>query len=92
MGGFVHSRPIPVSDEDMSRLEWLHEEVRNEYEHFVPKFYLASADDLLRAAETCLCVTHEILFSSNNVLFHEMPGEQLKNILQSVLQRLRAKK
>jgi hypothetical protein len=36
MGQFVHSAVVPVCDEDMKTLEWLHEEIRNEYEHFIP--------------------------------------------------------
>lgn len=70
MAQFMHSAVVPVCDEDMKTLEWLHEEIRNEYEHFIPKSYTAPVQDLLAAAELCLHLARKLLFDSENVLFH----------------------
>ena len=41
MQQFIYSKTVQVSDIDMQRLEWLHEDIRNKPEHFVPKSYIA---------------------------------------------------
>jgi len=84
MGRFVHSRWRFLPDMDMKHLEWLHERIRNEYEHFVPKFYIAPARDLLQASRICIDVSDNVLFESNNVLFHGMSQEPLRSLLRSV--------
>ena len=84
----VHSRWQRVSDQDMQHFEWLHERVRNEYEHFIPKLYIAPSSDLLHAASLCLTTADVVVFESNNVLFHEMPRETLRNLLKSVLAKV----
>ncbi len=63
----VHSAVVSVSDSQMKLLEWLHEEIRNDFEHFIPKTLLTSSDDCLRASEVCLQLTIDILKKSNNV-------------------------
>jgi|LGVE01.1.fsa_nt_gb hypothetical protein len=64
---YSHSAVVSVSDAQMQLLEWLHEEIRNDFEHFIPKTLLASSDDCLRASETCLRLTIALLTKSNNV-------------------------
>lgn len=67
MGQFVHSKVVPVPDESMATLEWLHERIRNEYEHFVPKYYSSPVVDLVAATDLCLRVAQALLFESGNV-------------------------
>jgi hypothetical protein len=88
MGRFVHSRRSVIVDNDMKILEWLHEDVRNEYEHFVPKFYIAPVHDLLMAAETCFRVCDDLLFHSNNVLFDAMQQKHLQDLIQSIFRNI----
>ena len=64
---YSHSVVISVSDHDMQLLEWLHEKIRNDFEHFIPKILLASFGDCLRASTVCLRLTIELLTKSNNV-------------------------
>ena len=85
MGRSVHSRWHLLTDADMKHLEWLHEHVRNEYEHFVPKLYMAPSEDLLHATRICLAGSDAVLFESNNVLFQEVPQEPLRALLSSVI-------
>jgi len=67
MKRYVMSTPVVVSDADAKTLEWLHEWVRNEFEHFVPKGLLVSTDDCLTAAGICLALSQELLFRSGTV-------------------------
>jgi hypothetical protein len=64
-----HSQVVEVSDDEMQTLEWLHENIRNEYEHFVPKFYGAPAEHLKLASILALNIASKGLFRSGNVLF-----------------------
>jgi hypothetical protein len=79
---YSHSTVISVSDSQMQLLEWLHESIRNDFEHFIPKTLLASCDDCLRASEVCLRLATDILTKSNNVMPFGI--EDLKNKLHSV--------
>lgn len=84
MRGFIYRKPILISDEDMKTFEWLHEDIRNEYEHFVPKFYRVAVHELLMVTELCLSVSKVLLFESVNVIFHTVTKESLKELLESV--------
>jgi hypothetical protein len=90
MHQFVHSTLVPVSDGEMNILEWLHEYIRNEYEHFVPKSYGAPATDLSSAASLCLRLSSQLLFKSKNVMFRSVPEAELKTLFENVTQELRS--
>lgn len=84
MDQFTHSKVVPVSDEDMRTLEWLHERIRNEYEHFIPKYYSAPVTDLVAAAGLSLRLAGQLLFQSGNPLFHSTPRAQLEELFDQV--------
>jgi hypothetical protein len=84
MRGFIFRKPPLISDEDMKTFEWLHEDIRNEYEHFIPKFYRVAVHELLLATELCLSVSKIHLFESVNVIFHTVTKESLKALLDLV--------
>lgn len=89
MKRFVDSNVVSVSDSDMKTLEWLYEEIRNEYEHFVPRFYLAPVQDLLAAAELCLRLSSTLLFDCGNVIFCPLARKQpLKRLVRQVVAQL----
>jgi hypothetical protein len=75
---YSHSAVVSVSDSQMKLLEWLHEEIRNDFEHFIPKTLLASCDDCLHASEVCLRLTTDILTKSNNVMPFGIEELQIK--------------
>jgi hypothetical protein len=83
---FVHSRIVELSTEDMQCLEWLHEEVRNELEHFIPKLLLASPEDCLNSAEICIKTTSKLLFESGNIMLG--PPNDLKDKLINLLKKI----
>ena len=70
MGHYVMSQVIHVSDSEMKSLEWLHERIRNEYEHFIPKLYLTYKNDLINASKICNKLSIQLLFHSGNVLIY----------------------
>lgn len=78
---YSHSTVVSVSDSQMQLLEWLHERIRNDFEHFIPKTLLASCDDCFRASEVCLQLSTDILTKSNNVMLFGI--EDLQNKLHS---------
>ena len=70
----------------MQLLEWLHEKIRNDFEHFIPKTLLVSSDACLRVSGICLRLAIDILTKSNNVTPHgidDLPTE-LHSVLISV--------
>ena len=80
---YSHSTVVSVSDSQMKLLEWLHEAIRNDFEHFIPKTLLVSCDDCLRASEVCLRLSADILTKSNNVMLFEI--DDLQNKLHSAV-------
>lgn len=84
MGQLVQSKPVPVDDESMATLEWLHEAIRNEYEHFIPRYYAAPVKDLVTAVELCLCVSRRLLFDSFNVCLDPSHRQAIVELLASL--------
>lgn len=83
MGQYTHSKVVPVSDDEMKTLEWLHGAIRNQYEHFVPKHYQASVVELLAATSLCLRLARQLLFHGH-VLFREPSRKELENLFSRV--------
>ena len=71
MSMYIHSKVLCVTDDEMRTLEWLHESIRNEYEHFVPKIYSALPSELLNASHIALEHARFLLFDSGNVIFND---------------------
>lgn len=84
---FVHSREVSFTDEEMKLMEWLHESIRNEYEHFVPKGYSAPIQSLLLASMVALDKARRSLFETQNVLFfdHSVPQKSMQEKFGAVL-------
>lgn len=68
---YIHSKPINISDDEMYLLEGLHEQVRNEYEHFIPKSLSLPKYDLMLASHLCLNLSKKLIYDSGNVYNHE---------------------
>jgi hypothetical protein len=89
MNQYMGSRYFIISDADMKKLEWLHEDIRNEYEHFVPKTYLSPKNDLASAATLCLQLSHKLLFESDNILFFNSSHDDLDSLFKDIFKRLK---
>ncbi len=91
MTQYIHSKPIRISDDEMKLLEWLHEAIRNDYEHFVPRLYAAPIDSLINVSFMCLKLTKDLLFGSGNVwIFKEERERAILQLIDSVTQKLTA--
>jgi hypothetical protein len=89
---FTFSNRASVPDQDMKTFEWLHESIRNEYEHFIPKAYGARTQDLLDGAEICFRHSRFLLLESGNVSFtdvlhREAMDGQLAAVMKGVADR-----
>jgi hypothetical protein len=67
------ARPVEVSDHELREIEWLHENVRNEFEHYIPKSYYVGIPALVSAAHLALRITDLLLYDSGTVLSHYVP-------------------
>jgi len=69
MARYTCSNILAVSDEEMKIIEWVHENIRNEYEHFVPKIYSSDQSSLILGVLLLLDKSEYLLFESGNVLY-----------------------
>jgi hypothetical protein len=81
MSKYFGSNPIQVSDNEMLLIEWLHENIRNEFEHFIPKKYYVAIPNLISASAVCLSLSFKLFFESRNVILDSNRG-----ILRSALE------
>jgi hypothetical protein len=87
MHQYVMSKEVPVTDDEMKRLEWLHEDIRNEYEHFVPKGYSAPLRTLIELTILSLRLSRELLFDSKNV-FPSGGHKYIAGTISSIIEKL----
>jgi len=56
-----------LSDAELRELEWLHEHIRNEFEHYTPKSYTIGGEALVGASALALRTAQWLLFTSGTV-------------------------
>ena len=80
---FGHSQVVKLTNAELKTLEWLHENIRNNYEHFVPMAFTAPTKKLLVASRLALCTAQACLFESNNVLYfdHSIPKAKMEDMI-----------
>jgi hypothetical protein len=69
----------------MKTFEWLHKQIRNEYEHFVPKIYLSPIQDLVHAAKLCVNLSKNLLLDSGNVIFHNVSSDKVNALFDQII-------
>ncbi|MFC1475420.1 hypothetical protein ACFLQW_00275 [Candidatus Zixiibacteriota bacterium] len=79
MGTFV-GRPVIVCDRELQSLEWLHENIRNEFEHFTPKSYYAPFSDLKDVSSICVDKGNGIIFDSGMIHRSLYPAHSFDNL------------
>jgi hypothetical protein len=84
---FVQSQEVTITDQEMKLMEWLHEAIRNEYEHFVPRGYSAPIENLLLTSKVALEKALASLFHTKNVLFfdHSVPQKLMRDKFDNIL-------
>lgn len=87
---FVHSKEVVFTDEEMRLMEWLHEAIRNEYEHFLPKGYSAPVESLLLASKVAIDKALASLFHTGNVVFfdHSVPQKLMREKFDNILKMM----
>jgi hypothetical protein len=88
MRPFFNALPASLTDDQMHLFEWLHENVRNEFEHYVPKLYSVDAVSLIGSSQLALSLSHWLIFRSQTVFPIDIPRGQAKRFL-GVLRKLK---
>jgi len=88
MKQIINSKTVQVSDIDMQRLEWLHEDIRNEYEHFVRKSYIAPINNLTEVTLVSLRLCSDLLESQIFVPSLLPSYGRLKELIENSIQRI----
>jgi len=70
---FNRNKMIEITDEEMLDLEFLHENIRNEYEHFSLGFYGNKVDVLVKVSGLCSNIIKKLLLESVNVGALKLP-------------------
>ena len=83
MSRLAEARPVALPDAHMRQVEWLHESIRNEFEHFIPKLYGTDLEDLKRSATIALDLSRRLLLESGTVLLLDEDAD-IAGILQEV--------
>lgn len=73
------SKNIFLADEYMKCFEFLHEKLRNEYEHFLPRAYTIPIVDLIYSSYLCCYFTKKLIYESGNV-FSRIPKNLQTNL------------
>ncbi|MEJ2613711.1 MAG: hypothetical protein P8Z35_02020 [Ignavibacteriaceae bacterium] len=77
---FSSAETIIINSKDLATLDWLHEKIRNEYEHFIPKAYGAPTNDLLYSAIMCLDICNKLLVETSNIYLLQLKDRFKKQI------------
>ena len=72
---FSSAETIVITNEDLATLEWLHEKIRNEYEHFIPKSYGAPVKDLIYSSVLCLDICKKLLVETSNIYLMQLKNK-----------------
>jgi hypothetical protein len=81
------ARHANVNDQDLQEIEWLHENVRNEFEHYIPKAYYVDRKSLLTASHIALRLTFWLLRESRSIIGANIPrgvASRLHRVVRSI--------
>ena len=82
MKKYIHSQPVSISDGEMQTFDWLHNRVRNEFEHFIPTGYLVEKESLRNSSALALKILKELFHESGTVIpYKRFPGRRLLDCL-----------
>ena len=87
MGGTVISHPVSISDDEFRNIAWLTERVRNDLQHFVPKYLGIEIAGIVVGTSATVRVIENLVFGTNTIWFHD---EQQKERIRNAVAQLRA--
>lgn len=76
MRRYIHSKAVIISDDELKRICWLSEIVRNNLMHFVPKSYAIGIIDIIETAKIIWGIIRSLVFESNLILFIDFEKSQ----------------
>lgn len=82
------AQPAKISDEQLREIEGLHENVRNKFEHYIPKSYSVGIPSLVSAVYLSLRITNWLLHDSRTVISFYIP-RGTRTRLSRLINRLR---
>ena len=85
MKKYYMSKMVSISDLEMRNLEWLHIRVRNSFEHFIPSTWIIGKIELLDVSLLCLTLSKELLFESQNIIYHQSMSDLSDSINYSII-------
>ncbi len=88
MRRYTFSKAIIINDDEMYTLEWLHESIRNDYEHFIPRFKLGNKHELANASLLCLTISKKLLMESGNIISTYITNEEIERPLFDAIIKL----
>jgi len=88
MKWYIISKPISVTDEEMKKLEWLHESIRNDYEHFIPKYKSVKNSNLIMASSICFKISKKLLTESGNIFPTHFDKKDIENQFEKIIRIL----
>ena len=71
----ILSKPVVISDNELRAIQWLTLEVRNEFIHFVPKFWGISIEGIQCGCLAALKVIDSLVFESNTIWMVDIDGQ-----------------
>lgn len=87
---YYGSKPLVLRDAEMEMIEEVHKNVRNEFEHFMPKAYLLTKRELIEASILCVSLSKILLFETNPFMRSRLP-KAFSRLLDSVMETLISK-
>jgi hypothetical protein len=86
---YVHSKPLPASEELDEAVEYLHDTLRNKFEHFLPSGWSIALDGLPLLIFQCVSAIWFLALESGNVFWHEAPSEEeVRDVLTKLADQL----
>jgi hypothetical protein len=91
MNLFVHSKPLEASREMDSSVSYLHSNLRNKFEHFLPGGWSIEIDDLPYVVQRCVSAISFLALESGNIFWVDNPSrEDLQGLLTDITKKLTA--
>ncbi len=83
MKRFVNSRTLSLTLEQEKAIEYLHKDLRNRIEHFIPTQWSIELSSLPKVVMLCLEVIEFLALESGNILFSENMRERIESLCRS---------
>lgn len=90
MGQLSCTKAITITDEELEKIVWLTEVVRNDLTHFIPKGYAIDIRSIINSSFVILDKIESLVFHSSSILFvdYKTSTERIKTALDSLRNKL----